>query len=145
MKKLLVCLLVVSLVTSLAWLLAGPRAGKGFPTPAVTTAIESASASAGAQIVEKRVVSGTLRGATWNFESLKIGIDRSLDRPVYDNLASFRIVQGGPAILLTCHQSATETGRIEITSEPGAAGLAADLRTALLKSFPELVCEITAP
>ena len=145
MKKILVWLLMVSLVTSLAWLLAKPRAGKGSPTPAVTAIIESASVSAGAEIVEKRVVSGSLRPATWNFESLKLGIDRSLDRPVYDNLASFRIVQGGQAIQVTCHQSASETGRIEITPESGAAGLAADLKAALLKAFPDLPCEIIAP
>jgi hypothetical protein len=145
MKKILVWFLVITLVTSITWLLVGPNAGPGYPTPAVTAVLETVSASSKAMIVEKLTVSGMLRTKARSLETLQIRIDRSLGRPVFDNLESYKIFQGGSLVHVTLYQSTSETGRIEIAPEPGATGLAADLKAAFLKAFPDLSCEIVAP
>jgi hypothetical protein len=145
MKKTLLWLLVLSLVASMTWLLVRPRAGPGYPTAAVTTVLESVTASTGAEIVEKRAVSGSLRTKTRDWASLQIAIDRSLGRPVFDSMATFQIKQGTSTTSVQFDHSAIETGRIQITPDPGATAFAADLMAALLKAFPGIRCEIVAP
>lgn len=145
MKKTLAWLLVLSLVTSLAWILLRPRAGPGYPTAAVTAVLESVTAASGAEIVEKRAVSGSLRSQTRDLASLQTGIDRSLGRPVFDSSAQFRIEQGTSKVWVQLDHSAIETGRIQIKPDSGTTAFAMDLKAALLKAFPDLRCEIGAP
>lgn len=145
MKKTLVWLLVLSLVMSLAWLLIRPRAGVGYPTAAVTAVLESVTAASGAEIVEKRAVSGSLRTKPRDLASLQIGIDRSLGRPVFDSMAQFRIEQGTSKVWVQLDHSATETGRIQIKPDSGTTTFAVDLKLALQKAFPDIRCEIATP
>ena len=145
MKKTLVWLLVLSLVTSMTWFIVRPRAGPGYPTAAVTAVLESVTAASGAEIVEKRAVSGSLRSQTRDFASLQMGIDRSLGRPVFDSFAQFRIEQGTSKVWVQFDHSAVETGRIQISPDSGTAAFAVDLKAALLKAFPDIRCEITTP
>ena len=92
-----------------------------------------------------RSVSGRLRAEERSVESLRLGIDRWLGRPVYDDLASYRFMQAGSPVRVTLHQSALGTGSVEIAPEPGAAAFATDLQAAFMKSFPELTCRTVAP
>jgi hypothetical protein len=145
MKKILVWLLVLYLVTAMTWIMVRPRAGPGYPTAAVTAVLESVTTASGAEIVEKRAVSGSLRSQTRDIASLQMGIDRSLGRPVFDSMAQFRIEQGTSKVWVQFDHSATETGRIQITPDAGTAAFAVDLKSALLKAFPDIRCEITTP
>lgn len=145
MKKTLVWLLVLSLVTSMAWIMVRPHAGPGYPTAAVTAVLESVTAASGAEIVERRAVSGSLRSQARDFASLQIGIDRSLGRPVFDSSAQFRIELGTSKVWVQLDHSATETGRIQINPDSGTTAFAVDLRAELLKAFPDIRCEIATP
>lgn len=145
MKKILIAGLAVLILGSLAWLLAFPRAGTGYPTSAVESVLAGVSSSSGAEIVESRLVGGVFRRQARDFEALRLNIDRSLGRPVYDTLASYRLVQGSSRLEVRFHRSAHDTGRIEIVPEPGAIGLAADLHAAFVKAFPEIRCKVVGP
>jgi hypothetical protein len=145
MKKLLLAGLAILLLGSLAWLLAVPHAGTGYPNGAVESVLARASSSAGAEIVEVRIVSAQLRSKGRTLDALKSDIDRSLGRPIYDNLRSYQIVRGGSKLDVVLWSSLHDTGRIEIRPEPGAAGFAADLHADFLEAFPEIRCKIVGP
>ena len=145
MKKTLVWLLVLSLVTSMAWIMVRPHAGRGYSTAAVTAVLESVTTASGAEIVEKRAVSGSLRSQTRDFASLQIAVDRSLGRPVFDSFAQFKIEQGTSKVWVQLDHSATETGRIQINPDSGTTAFAVALKSELLKGFPDIRCEIATP
>lgn len=72
-------------------------------------------------------------------------MDRALGRPTYENLRSYRIVQGGSKADVVVSNSRWETGRIQIVPGPGAEAFATTFHATLIKAFPKLRCEVGHP
>jgi len=143
MRKTLAAIVTMLLVGVVVWSWLQSQWKSSYPYPSVTAEVARIASGSGANIIDVRTVSASLRGS-------KVGFGDSLYRkisgkPLRDDLEEYTLRDGPDTIRVTVYHSMGKVELVEIHPSSKSSKPAAALVSELAASFPKLDCHLGGP
>ncbi|HEY1123602.1 MAG TPA: hypothetical protein VGE67_18435 [Haloferula sp.] len=143
MRKALIAIFAILLVGVGTWGVVKSQRIYSYPYPKVVQEVAHIASSSGANIIDERRVSASLRRAKNN--PLNSLIRKISGRPSQDDLDEYTLQDGSDIVRVSIYHSLGKVGWVEIHPTGSSSKPASALASGLATSFPKLDCHLEQP